>query len=164
MSFYYKIDFFAHLRNDVQDSDLSMIQYLFGLNLNKPIIYPVHSYFSETRTVEPFKVQYDGYFSECEYICKYWKIDEGKNSCHAVRLSLPSMKGPVQWEFLELIDWISTLCTEKGFVGTMTDDAKDQNITLLYVYDKKLFFGIPKKFEITAMTSGEKRMENIWTE
>ena len=163
MSSSYKIDYFSHLKNDIAESDLALILYLFGQNSHKPIIYPVHSYFSEASTVQPFKYLYEGFFPESEYICKYWEGDAKKDECHVLRLSLPAMKIGDLWEFLELIDWISTLSTENGFVGTVSAHGEEQDVKLLYVYKKRLFFGTPKKFEITAFT-GEKRMENIWTE
>ena len=48
-------------------------------------------------------------------------------------LLLPSIKTPHNWEVLELIDWIASLSSTDGFVGTMVDDLPQQALTLLWV-------------------------------
>jgi hypothetical protein len=157
MSACYSINILINLKNDLSETDVCLLKYLINGAGPQPTVLPSHTYFSNRLTSQILNL-YTYYFAEGSRI--WFRNPSGANQNGIINLILPSIKDPMQWEFLELIDWIASMSLDNGFIGAMADDFPEQLVTFLYIFDGQLFFGNGPAFKVIAFSSAEERYVN----
>lgn len=159
MSAYFSISLTLNLRSDLSELETDLLNYVVNGLGSPPSPFPSHSYFWNRQSVESFVGRYSGSMPDGQFVSRFWSKETRMGSKFSgVTLLLPSIKTPHNWEVLELIDWIASLSSTDGFIGTMVDDFPQQALTLLWVFEGKLFFGrTTGGVEVAAFSTGEKR-------
>ena len=159
MSAYFSFSVALALRSDLPKKDSDLLNYLVNGHGTPPAELPAHRHFSERKSVASLMHRYAASMPNGRFVCRYWAAPDraGGSAASGVTLLLPSIKAPQHWDMLELLDWMASLSAKEGFVGTMVDDFPKQALTLLWVFEGRLFFGSAQDVQVAALHTGEKR-------
>ncbi|MCZ8256066.1 MAG: hypothetical protein O9327_10420 [Polaromonas sp.] len=158
MSSHHTISLNLSIKNELSELEYGILNYVVNGRGSSPSSWPAHSYFSTRIKVESLINMYRDFVADGQFVSRFWCNDRlASGRVNGVTLLLPSITSPYNWEMLAFIDWMASLSDANGFVGAMVDDLPSQTITLLSVFEKKLFIGNAKNIEVGAYSTNEKR-------
>ena len=144
MSSHYTFSLSIRLRASLTLEEVSALVYIVNGDGEAPTQLPSHFYFQKLRDLD-FRKQYRD-FPTGSYHSNFWeRREEGEIVEYGVSLLLPSQKlEGVYGELFELAQWLATISTSIGHVGSITCEDDGEGIpTLLFVRNNQLCVASP---------------------